>query len=266
MHALETVPVVLEMLLCAASSRCLSTYVRVACLAVVAAACLMVSAAVAAEWRITRVSGDVRVHGVDQVWVRAKPMQVLKPGESVWTGRRSRAQIETEDGSVILRSGSLVKVPAQKLPAGATVLFQGQGNVKAKVDKREKRHFSIQTPYLAAVVKGTEFTIDVGSQTTSLSVNRGSVGAVSVGSRQEVSVVAGEALSIANKVDAAPGGAGSGSKGSEAAGNDGARNDGNDDLAGRGGMVVVKSRGRGRGRGGWGGCRRCGGWGFGWRR
>ena len=261
MHALDTVPVVLEMLLCAATSRCLSTFVRVACLAVVAATCLKVSAVAAAEWRISRVSGDVRVHGADQVWVRAKPMQVLKPGESVWTGRRSRAQIETEDGSVILRSGSLVKVPAQKLPDGATVLFQGQGNVKAKVDKREKRHFSIQTPYLAAVVKGTEFTIEVGSQTTNLSVNRGSVGAVSVGSRQEVSVDAGEALSMANKVDAAPGGVDSGVEGSEPAGNDD-----NDALADRGGMVVVKSRGRGRGRGGWGGCRRCGGWGFGWRR
>ena len=261
MRAFETVPVVLEMLLCATKFRCFSTYVRAACLAVVAATCLMVSAATAAEWRITRVSGDVRVHGVDQVWVKAKPMQVLKPGESVWTGRRSRAQIETEDGSVILRSGSLVKVPAKKLPDGATVLFQGQGNVSAKVEKREKRHFSIQTPYLAAVVKGTEFTIDMGSQTTSLSVDQGSVGAVGIGSRQEVSVDAGEALSMANKVDAAPGGIDSGSKGSESAGNDG-----KDDLAGRGGMVVVKNRGRGRGRGGWGGCRGCGGWGFGWRR
>lgn len=249
----------------AANSRWLSITARIARFAIAVATFLSASASVAAaaEWRITRISGDVRVHGVDQVWVKARPMQVLKPGESVWTGRRSRAQIETEDGSVILRSGSLVKVPAQKLPDGATVLLQGQGNVKARVEKRDKRHFSIQTPYLAAVVKGTEFTIDMGSQTTSLSVNRGSVGAVSVGSRQEVSVGAGQALSMANRMDAAPGGVDSGSEGSDAS-----TNDGNDDLAGRGGMpeVMDSSGRRGRRGGGYGGCRRCGGWGFGWRR
>jgi hypothetical protein len=259
------VPVVLEMIIRAANSRWLSILTRIVRFAAVAATFLSVSvsAATAAEWRITRVSGDVRVHGVDQVWVKARRMQVLKPGESVWTGRRSRAQIETEDGSVILRSGSLVKVPAQRLPDDATVLFQGKGNVKAKVEKRDKRHFSIQTPYLAAVVKGTEFTIDMGSQTTSLSVNRGSVGAVSVGSRQEVSVGAGQALSMANKKDAAPGSVDSGSDGS-----DSGTSDGNDVIARRGEMAgsMGSSRRGGRGGGWGGGCRRCGGWGFGWRR
>jgi hypothetical protein len=168
----------------------------------------------AAEWRIVKLSGDVRVHGAGNVWVKARPMQVLKPGESVWTGRRSRAQIETDEGSVILRSRSLVKVPAQTLPEGTTVLLQGQGKVEAKVEKREKRHFSIQTPFLAAVVKGTEFSVDMRSRTTSLSVREGAVGAVSVDSGQQVDVGAGQSMTTANKKGADLGKAGSGRSGS----------------------------------------------------
>ena len=32
------------------------------------------SPAISAEWWIAKMSGDVRVHGKDNVWVKAKPM------------------------------------------------------------------------------------------------------------------------------------------------------------------------------------------------
>lgn len=204
--------------------------------------------AISAEWRIAKMSGDVRVHGAGDVWVKAKPLQVLKPGESVWTGRRSRAQIETDEGSVILRAGSLVKVPAQKLPEGTTVLFQGQGKVEAKVEKRKMRHFSIQTPFLAAVVKGTEFSVDIGSGSTSVSVSKGTVGAVSVESGQEVDVKAGQSISAANKA-----GASLGKAQSDGAGAEGNTGGGNDPVSAGDNIKFSRSGGGGMGGGGGGG-------------
>ena len=149
-----------------------------------------------AEWRIVKISGDVRVHGADQQWAKAKAGQTLKSGDSVWTGRASRAQLSTSEGTVLLKSRSLVKVPTRKLPSGMTVLFQGQGEVTAKVRKKKEHHFAVQTPYLAAVVKGTEFTVNNRSGRSRLSVSEGVVGAVEVATGGQLDVGAGEGATV----------------------------------------------------------------------
>ena len=173
-------------------------YARVAGLVAGLLAVVIPAFASAADWRLVKATGDVRVHGAGGEWVKAKPKQALRPGESIWTGRGSRALIETDDGTVLLNSRSLVKVPAQALPDRMTVLFQGQGKVTARVRKKKEKHFSVQTPFLAAVVKGTEFTLDMGSRKTRLSVSRGVVGAVDPLSGDAVDVRAGESLTTSH--------------------------------------------------------------------
>ena len=95
----------------------------------------------AADWRLVRMSGDVRVHAeASGNWTRATAGQALQPGDSVWAGRASRAMIATDDGTVLLKARSLVKVPSQALPDGMTVLFQGNQRKKlvAKFANLEK--------------------------------------------------------------------------------------------------------------------------------
>ncbi len=212
-------------------------------------ALLTPTAALSAEWRLEKMSGDVRVSGPDRKWVAAKPKQILKPGESVWTGRRSRAQIATDEGTVILSSRSLVKVPAQALPEGTTVLLHGQGQIRAKAQKRKERHFSIQTPFLAAVVKGTEFSVKAGSATTGIKVHEGQVGAVSVKSGETVDVKAGQNLSTSNARSGSlgtPSSAGGASSGGSSTGD-------NDPVDGNGnsfgGLASVRGSGGGGGHG-----------------
>ncbi len=94
---------------------------------------------------------------------------------------------------------SLVKIPAQALPSNFSVLFQTHGTVSADVDKRRKRHFSIQTPYLAAVVKGTEFDVEIKRKQTRVSVTEGLVGVVDVDTGETVDVPAGSEVSTAAK-------------------------------------------------------------------
>jgi hypothetical protein len=189
------------------------------------------SSAIAADWRLVRISGDVRVHSTDRGWRKAVPDQALQPGDSVWTGRGARALVATDDGAVLLKARSLVKVPAQKLPDGMTVLFQGRGKLKATVRKKKDKHFSVQTPFLAAVVKGTEFSVDIGKRSTRLSVTEGVVGAVGAGGGKVVDVRAGQSLTAANRPvasisaanvsnDFSGNGAGSSTGGSSPAGKD----------------------------------------------
>ena len=157
---------------------------------------LLTASAEAADWRIERMSGDVQIHDGGS-WVTLNQDRELNAGDSIWTGRNGRILLKNDQGSVLLAPKSLVKIPAQTLPRNFSVLFQTHGTVSAEVDKRRTRHFSIQTPYLAAVVKGTEFDVEVKKKQTSVSVNEGMVGIVDIDTGETVDVPAGFAVSTA---------------------------------------------------------------------
>ncbi|HSG95859.1 MAG TPA: FecR family protein [Afifellaceae bacterium] len=141
-------------------------------------------------------SGDVQIHDGTS-WVRLDADRDLKAGDSIWTGRNGRILLMNNQGSVLLAPKSLVKIPAQALPNRFSVLFQTHGTVSADVDKRRTRHFSIQTPYLAAVVKGTEFDVEIDGDETRVSVFEGLVGVVDVDTGETVDVPAGSEVSTA---------------------------------------------------------------------
>ena len=125
-------------------------------------------------------SGNVQIHDGES-WVALDAGRELNAGDSIWTGRNGRILLMNDQGSVLLAPKSLVKIPAQALPNSFSVLFQTHGTVSAEVDKRRKRYFSIQTPYLAAVVKGTEFDVEIEKKQTRVSVSKG---LVSTGQKQ----------------------------------------------------------------------------------
>ncbi|MDH3195807.1 MAG: FecR family protein, partial [Hyphomicrobiales bacterium] len=157
---------------------------------------LLTVTAQAAEWWIERMSGNVQVHDGTS-WVMLDEGRVLNAGDSIWTGRNGRILLMNDQGSVLLAPRSLVKIPAQALPRNFSVLFQTHGNVTAEVDKRRTRHFSIQTPYLAAVVKGTEFEVDIKKKQTNVTVSEGLVGVVDIDTGETVDVPAGSTVSNA---------------------------------------------------------------------
>ena len=43
------------------------------------------------------------------------------------------------------------------------------------MEKKNVKHFEVETPYLAAVVKGTQFSVTVNANSTSVNVKRGQV-------------------------------------------------------------------------------------------
>jgi hypothetical protein len=167
-------------------------------LASVLALPLLTASAGAAEWSIERMSGNVQIHDGES-WIKLDQDRALNAGDSIWTGRNGRILLKNDQGSVLLAPKSLVKIPAQALPSNFSVLFQTYGKVSAEVDKRRARHFSIQTPYLAAVVKGTEFDVEIKKKQTNVSVSEGLVGVVDIDTGETVDVPAGSAVSTAAK-------------------------------------------------------------------
>ena len=172
--------------------------VLAAVLAGVLALPLLTASAEAAEWWIERMSGNVQIHDGES-WIRLNADRELNAGDSIWTGRNGRIHLKNDQGSVLLAPRSLVKIPAQSLPNNFSVLFQTHGTVSADVDKRRTRHFSIQTPYLAAIVKGTEFDVEIERKQTNVSVSEGLVGVVDIDTGETVDVPAGSEVSSAAK-------------------------------------------------------------------
>src|SRR4029450_10398803 len=99
----------------------------------------------------------------------------LKPGDTVRTGRTGRVLLKRGDEIILVAPNSVVGVPAQKKEGLSTTIMQQAGSILLDVEKRNVKHFEVETPYLAAVVKGTQFRVTVDAGKTTVEVVRGQV-------------------------------------------------------------------------------------------
>jgi hypothetical protein len=136
-----------------------------------------VSAQGVSVWIVAQKSGDVRVlrSGMQPASVQLR--SALAPGDLVATGVNGRAMLTNGDDYVIVAPGSRLIVPKEQAQqqAGFTRLVQQLGTMLYKVKHTGIPHFSVQTPMLAAVVKGTSFTIVVDQDRAAVQVTDGVV-------------------------------------------------------------------------------------------
>ena len=125
-------------------------------------------------WRIVEMEGAVRT---------AQPMagmQLVSTGETLGagavltTGMNGRAVLARGEQTIIVGPSSRMSLPAAE-EAGMTRVFQDLGTLLFKVDKREKQHFRVETPVIAAVVKGTTFTVSANGDSHAVHVAEGAV-------------------------------------------------------------------------------------------
>jgi FecR protein len=69
----------------------------------------------------------------------------------------------------------VIGLPTEKKDGMSTTILQQAGSILLEVEKRNVKHFEVETPYLAAVVKGTHFSVTVNAASTSVNVERGQV-------------------------------------------------------------------------------------------
>ena len=178
-----------------------------------AAFVLAASTAFAADgdtWTVSRFSGEVWLAGSDVQQASLKQEDVLKPGDTVRTGRNGRVLLKRGEEMIMLAPNSVVGIPAQKKEGLSTTIVQQAGTILLDVEKRNVKHFEVETPYLAAVVKGTQFRVTVNAGRTTVDVIRGQVEVSDFKSGQIAQVMAGQhATAFANgKTGLSLGGAG----------------------------------------------------------
>jgi len=143
-------------------------------------------------WTVSKFSGEVWLAGSGVQQASLKQDDVLKPGDTVRTGRNGRVLLKRGEEVIMLAPNSVVGIPAEKKDGLATTIVQQAGSILLDVEKRNVKHFEVETPYLAAVVKGTQFRVTVNAGKTTVDVIRGQVEVADFKSGQIAQVMAGQ--------------------------------------------------------------------------
>ena len=134
---------------------------------------LTAGSAQAAEWRLVEVSGTVRIAVPGAEAAPARLNQAVPTGSSITTTLGARAALDNGLQHIVVGPNSRMTVAPDA--GGFTRVMQDLGAVMFKVDKQKAPHFRVDTPLLAAIVKGTTFTVVVGPQSDSVNVAEGLV-------------------------------------------------------------------------------------------
>jgi hypothetical protein len=126
-------------------------------------------------WHVRKSSGDV--------WITTSAVQrasltdesTVKPGEYIHTGQTGRAELVHGEESIFISANSVIGIPGEKKKGLSTRIIQQAGSILLEVEKRNVKHFEVETPYLAALVKGTQFRVSIDNNDSYVYVVRGEV-------------------------------------------------------------------------------------------
>ena len=124
------------------------------------------------SWMVSRVRGTAEQLAGGR-WVPLVRGAEIADGQSIKTGADGRVGLARGAETVELEPGTQIEL--REGVGKLTSLIQKSGLLHVDVERRNVQHFSVQTPFLAAVVKGTRFTVSVGQDAAHVSVDRGLV-------------------------------------------------------------------------------------------
>lgn len=127
-------------------------------------------------WTVDNATGNVEVQlAAGASWTSLQSGAVLPGPAIVRTGPDSSATLIRDLDRIELSASTEVLLPGTVEGDSATRIVQSDGQAFFEVGPRPGWSFSVDTPYLAVVVKGTKFGVGVSDDGTSVSVSEGRV-------------------------------------------------------------------------------------------
>jgi len=149
-----------------------------------------------APWHVGKSSGEVWVTTSQVQQASLADEALLKAGDNIRTGRNGRVLLVRGEEKILIAPNSVIAIPPEQKDGLATTIIQQAGSVLLNVEKRNVEHFQVETPYLAAVVKGTQFRVSVNAHGASVDVLRGQVDVADFRSGQHALVLPGQAAKV----------------------------------------------------------------------
>jgi hypothetical protein len=129
-------------------------------------------------WRVAKSSGEVSMTTAAGQLTALTDGATVEPGDNIRTGQTGRVLLTRGEETILISPNSAVGIPAEpaeKKSELSTTIIQQAGSILLDVEKRDVKHFVVETPYLAAVVKGTQFRVTVNKDDSRVDVVRGQV-------------------------------------------------------------------------------------------
>lgn len=174
---------------------------------------LMTVAAAADDWTATRLRGVV-FQFANGAWQQVHRNDVVPDGNAIRTAASGYADFTRGAETVSVGPQTQIVISDKGGVKPFTTVRQDFGTVTVDAEVENVQHFAVETPYLAAVVKGTKFVVTSGPKGASVKVLRGHVecddkldkytALLSVG--QTATVTAGGAYTLSGGGKAASGG------------------------------------------------------------
>ncbi|HEV7278369.1 MAG TPA: FecR domain-containing protein [Devosiaceae bacterium] len=164
--------------------------IRIALLSAVALAALNTTS-FADDWTAVKLRGVVLGLSEGQ-WVKLERGAVIPDHRPIQTLASGRVTLERGAEIIDLGPNTLIQIYDRPDRAKHTTVKQHFGHVEVEAEVREVKHFSVQTPHLAAVVKGTRFVVISGERGARVQVERGAVAVEDSDDRSSVVIAAGQ--------------------------------------------------------------------------
>jgi hypothetical protein len=148
------------------------TRALLACLLALPAAGRALASPPADDIVVESLKGDVRVVSRGAP-LAARPGSVLALAAAVRTGRDGAIDLRQGDTSISVSPDTQLDFPAQAAAGPIERVVQPAGNAYYDVGPRGNRRMRVETPYLVAVIKGTQFNVAVSADTSTISLHEG---------------------------------------------------------------------------------------------
>ena len=131
------------------------------------------SPVLADDWVVTKLRGAAAIL-TGETWGPLKRGDVVSDDRAIQTLDGGRITLQRGKEVIELGPHTAVRID-DRTGQQFTTVKQYFGTVAVEAEVKDVQHFAVRTPYLAAVVKGTRFTVHSDDEGADVSVERGRV-------------------------------------------------------------------------------------------
>lgn len=125
------------------------------------------------DWVVDRLRGEVQVL-IDDSWSALQRGDIVSDSSRIRSADGSRVTFTRGAEAIELTGATEIRI-FDRQGERMTTIMQAYGTVTVEAERLQIQHFSVQTPFLAAIVKGTRFTVHSDDAQSSVDVARGLV-------------------------------------------------------------------------------------------
>jgi FecR protein len=126
-------------------------------------------------WLVQKSSGKATYQTAQLPLSPLRKGLVLNRGDTVRTGANGKVLLVRNAESVFVGPYSIATIASSPAAGMHTTVLLQKGQVDLAVRTKARPHFSIETPYLVAVVKGTKFKVTTSASRSEVAVSEGRV-------------------------------------------------------------------------------------------